>query len=158
MKRISVDDVETPASVSPASVLRPLSAALGAEGVAVNYFELAPGESFGYDYHRHLDQEEVFYVLAGTATFETESGTVDLGPGEAVRFAPGEFQLGWNRGERRVVALALGAPRGSTGIEYLRACPTCAGRTLQTPELVDGANAVVVRCTGCGSAVDRLAL
>ncbi|NIS29911.1 MAG: cupin domain-containing protein, partial [Actinobacteria bacterium] len=68
MKRVAIDDVEHPPTISPADVVRPLSGPLGTTDVALNYFELAPGETFGFDYHRHRDQEEVFYVLEGTAT------------------------------------------------------------------------------------------
>nr|WP_313691743.1 hypothetical protein [Halobaculum sp. XH14] len=58
----------------------------------MNYFELAPSESFGYAYHRHSDQE-VFYVQSEMTTFEIEIGEVEVGAGEAIRFAPGEFQF-----------------------------------------------------------------
>jgi uncharacterized cupin superfamily protein len=156
MKHVSVDEVETPPSSSPADVLRPLSAALGTEGLAVNYFEIAPGESFGFDYHRHLDQEEVFYVQRGTVTFRTEEGDVGVSAGELIRFAPGEFQLGRNRGDERVVALALGAPRHSTEIEYRRPCPECDDETIQRPEVRESEGAVVVRCSECGTEVDEL--
>jgi hypothetical protein len=62
MKKTRIDAVEMPPTNSPADVVRPLSAVLETESVALNYFELAPTESFGYAYHRHLDQEEVFYT------------------------------------------------------------------------------------------------
>jgi uncharacterized cupin superfamily protein len=156
--RVRVDDVETPPSNSPADVLRPLSPALGAESLALNYFELAPGERFGFASHRHLDQEEVFYVRRGTVTFETESGDVEVSAGEAVRFAPGEFQLGWNRGDERVVALAVGAPRDSTEIEYRRACPDCDAETIQVPERSADGDALLVRCRSCGGVVDEFTL
>jgi len=74
--------------MGPADVKRPLSNELDADDVAVNYYELAPGDSFGFGYHRHADQEEVFHVQRGTVTFETEDGDVDVSAGEAIRFAP----------------------------------------------------------------------
>jgi len=80
--------------------------------MALNYYELAPGDSFAYGYHRHERQEELFLVQQGAATFETEAGDVVVEAGEVVRFVPGEFQRGVNEGEERVVAFALGAPRG----------------------------------------------
>ena len=155
MKRVAIDDVEHPPTISPASVVRPLAAALGTTDVAVNVFELAPGETFGFDYHRHRDQEELFYVLAGTATFRTEDGDVAVGPGEVVRFAPGELQLGRNAGEARVRALAIGAPRDSEAIEYVRPCPECGTETTQPLDLDREAAVIEIRCEACGSTVDR---
>ena len=58
----------------------------------MNYFELAPSESFGYAYHPHSDQEEVFYVQSEMTIFEIETGEIEVGAGGAIRFAPGEFQ------------------------------------------------------------------
>lgn len=156
MKRVSIDDVEHPPTISQASVVRPLSRPLELTDVAVNYFELAPGDAFGFDYHRHRDQEEVFYVQAGTATFRTADGDVEVHAGEVVRFAPGEFQLGRNIGEERVRALAIGAPGDSTEIEYLRACGPCGEETLQTPEVDREAMVFEIRCEACGSVVDRI--
>jgi uncharacterized cupin superfamily protein len=101
----------------------------------------------------------VFYVPEGTVTFETESGEVEVGPDEVVRFAPGEFQLGRNRGDERVVALAIGAPRETEAIEYLRECPECAERTIQVPETVEGGDeGFVIRCKTCDTVVDEFLL
>jgi uncharacterized cupin superfamily protein len=158
MERVSLADQDHAASNSPADVVLPLSDALGTETLACNYFELAPGESFGFDYHCHHDQEEVFYVQSGTATFRTEDGDVEVGTGELVRFAPGEFQLGRNEGTDRVVALALGAPRDSRDIEYLRDCPECDEETRQRPELAEETRTLSIRCTDCETVVDEFSL
>lgn len=154
MKRVAIGDVDHPPTISPAAVLRPLGRALETTDVSINSFELEPGESFGFDYHRHLDQEEVFYVQAGTATFRTENGDVEVAAGEAVRFAPGEFQLGRNDGSDRVRALAIGAPRETTEIEYLRDCPDCGKKTIQTPSVDREAVVFEIRCESCGSLVE----
>jgi hypothetical protein len=54
MERVDVDAVErVPDS---ASVKRPLSRALGATNLALVRYELAPGDSFAYGYHRHSSQ------------------------------------------------------------------------------------------------------
>ncbi|MEF8900824.1 MAG: cupin domain-containing protein [Halovenus sp.] len=66
---------DAPSRAGPARVTRPLGRELATDHVNVNYFELAPGETFAFGYHRHPEQEEVFYVLEGTATFETELRT-----------------------------------------------------------------------------------
>lgn len=157
MKHIAIDDVDHPPTISPASVLRPLERPLGTTDVAVNYFELAPGDTFGFDYHRHNDQEELFYVMAGTATFRTADGDVEVRAGEVVRFAPGEFQLGRNEGPERVRALAIGAPRDTEEIEYHRNCPECDEETIQTPSVDREAMVFEIRCEVCETVVDRLA-
>ncbi|WP_436345886.1 cupin domain-containing protein [Natronorubrum sp. FCH18a] len=122
---------------------RPLSEPLGAEHVAITRYVLEPGERFSGSVHAHFDQEEVFVVLEGEATFEASPNDDDrdgrpteitVGENEAIRFAPGEFQSGRNDGEERVVALALGAPRDTEDIRISRipvlddrdvSCPDC---------------------------------
>lgn len=158
MKHVAIDDVEQPSTTSPAAVLKPLSRPLETTDVAINYFELAPGEAFGFDYHRHLDQEEVFFILRGTATFRTEAGDVEVDTGEVIRFAPGEFQLGRNEGMEPVVALAIGAPRESSDIEYLRPCSTCGEETIQTVAVDEESGVVEIQCEDCEAVVDRVEL
>jgi len=153
MEKVRIEDVES--RTGPADVKRPLTRALGATDLAVNYYELAPDESFAFGYHAHGDQEEIFYVQSGTVTFETEAGPVEVGPDELVRFAPGEFQRGVNRDDERVVALALGAPQATGGSEIRRECVACGGRTPTTVERVDDGQATITRCLECGSETGR---
>lgn len=153
MNRIRVADVDH--RVNSATVQRPLTEALGATDHALNYYELAPGDSFAYGYHRHGEQEEVFIILAGSVTFETESGEVVVGEGEAIRFAPEEFQVGTNRGEDRVIAYAIGAPRETGGTELFRDCESCGNRTPHVVEERDGGAEKVTRCRDCGSITGR---
>jgi len=123
MEKVRIDDVDN--SVQPAAVMRPLTEALDATDIAINYYELEPGDSFAFAYHNHELQEELFCIQSGTATFETESGPVTVAAGEIIRFDPGEFQRGWNRGDERVRALALGAPLEYGEQRTLRHCPDC---------------------------------
>jgi uncharacterized cupin superfamily protein len=153
MERTSIDDVES--RMGPADVRRLLGPVLETTDVAVNYYELEAGDSFGFGYHRHSDQEEVFYVFRGTVTFETEDGDVRVGPDEAVRFAPGEWQLGRNEGDERVVALAVGAPKDSGETEMVRECPDCDERTEQTVDWADDGEALVTLCVDCGAQTGR---
>ena len=158
MEQVDVDGVEN--AVQPAAVMRQLTEPLGATDLAINYYELEPGDSFAFAYHRHEIQEELFYIQGGTATFETEAGPVEVEAGEIVRFPPGEFQRGWNRGDERVVALALGAP-----LEYgeqikLRDCPDCGEATnnefeRQPAEDAPKGEIVVGICTECGAETGR---
>lgn len=88
----------------------------------MNYYELAPGESFAFGYHRRADQEEVFYIQSGTDTFETEDGEKVVGTREMIRFEPGEWQRGINTDNERVTALALSTPTDADETDILREC------------------------------------
>jgi len=153
MKKVTIEEIDR--RIDSATVTRPLTAALDASNVAINYYELAPGDSFAYGYHAHEMQEEVFIVLSGTVSFETENGETVVETGEAIRFAPGEFQQGTNRGDDRVEAIALGAPQNGGDLELRRDCETCGERTAQTIEWTDDREAKLTRCLDCGGRTGR---
>jgi uncharacterized cupin superfamily protein len=150
-----VDIAELDSWMGPADVKRPVGRALGLEDAAANYYELAPGESFAFGYHKHEDQEEVFYVLEGEATFETEAGDVSVAAGEVIRFEPGEWQQGWNRGDTRVKALAIGAPQDSGETTILRDCENCGERTEQRIEATEEGDELVTLCLDCDAITGR---
>ncbi|SDR34732.1 cupin domain-containing protein [Natronobacterium texcoconense] len=142
MERISIDDLPAePYDENLHTDRRDLTEPLSLEGVSMVQYALEPGERFSGAAHAHPDQEEVFVVLEGEATFEVgraadDDGprTVRIGENEAIRFAPGEFQTGWNDVDDRLVALALGAPRESEDVRVDRipvlgedsvTCPDC---------------------------------
>ena len=156
MKKVAIDDVRS--EINPMEVhdvRKPVSKVLDTEHFAMNYFELAPGDQFGAGYHRHPNQEEVFFVLEGTATFDTEDGEVTVGPDELVRFAPGEWQVGRNASDGRVRALAIGAPQESPETEVLRSCPDCGEETHQRFEVTDDKSALLAVCEECGTETAR---
>ena len=153
MKKVRIAEVRS--WLGPADVKRPLTDALGATDVSLNYFELAPDDSFAFGYHAHADQEEVFYVQSGTVTFETEDGEAEVGSGEVVRFAPGEYQRGINLGDDRVVALALGAPQEGGDLDMRRECPDCGERTSNDIERAEDGDGLVTRCEDCGGETGR---
>jgi uncharacterized cupin superfamily protein len=97
----------------------------------------------------------VFYVLEGTTTFETEDGGVSVDAGEAVRFAPGEWQQGHNEGDEQVVALAIGAPQESGETTILRKCEACGERTEQEIKPTETKDALVTLCLDCGAETGR---
>ncbi|WP_435114952.1 cupin domain-containing protein [Halolamina sp. C58] len=132
--------------VSDGSPSESLSDALGTTDVAINRYRLSPGEGLPSGLHTHLDQEEVFYVIEGTVTFDTLSEPVAVDAGEAVRFAPGEYQTGANTGESPAVVLAIGAPRESEQVRVPLDCPDCGHRGL-SPEF-DGE--LRLACPDCG--------
>jgi mannose-6-phosphate isomerase-like protein (cupin superfamily) len=158
MKRVGLDEVRTePNPLGVHEIRKPLSKVLDTSAFAMNYYELAPGESFSGGLHTHHDQEEVFYVLEGTATFDVSGGPGDpvervaVGPDEAIRFAPGEFQVGRNEGEERVAAFALGAPDARHDFDAVEAatfCPECGAETGHSVALEDGS--FEFTCESCG--------
>ncbi|EMA27324.1 cupin domain-containing protein [Halobiforma nitratireducens] len=157
MEKVTIDDVETqPNPMDVHSIRRPISAALGCTDFAMNYFELEPGESFSGGYHTHHDQEEVFYVQTGTATFDTEDGEVSVDAGEVIRFAPGEFQHGYNDPDATdpVVGFAFGAPgprHDWDEIESIVYCQHCDQERGHGLELTDD-GAFEMTCNECETA------
>lgn len=151
MEKVVVDDLDR--HLSTASVKRPVGEALGVEGFALHQYELEPGETFSTNVHTHLDQEEVFYVLTGTATFETDEGAIEVGAGEAIRFEPGEYQHGKNDGDGRILALAMGAPKDSE--EGRIECPACGTREAPEIEWTDDQSVIVFACRDCGAEINR---
>lgn len=154
MRKVRLDDLDS--RMGPADRSLPLTDTLGVADAALNFYELAPGDSFAYGFHAHENQEEIFYVLDGTVTFRTlEGDDVDVEAGELVRFAPGEFQRGTNRGDERVRALAIGAPQDPGDTEILRECPDCGGETTQKLELADDRSEIRAVCEECGTVTGR---
>ena len=156
MRKISVDEVspfETGDSELDKRTIRPLMEGLSIDRFAMNHYVLEPGEAFSAGLHTHLDQEEVFYIYEGEVVFRTEDEELEVGAGEAIRFAPGgEYQRGVNEGETQVRALALGAPGGSTEIRLPQSCTECN----ESDELraVFDDTGMVLRCPECDAAYD----
>lgn len=151
MEKIQVDEVES--FLTNATVMRPLGKYLGAENVAINHFEVEPGDAFSAGYHTHYDQEEIFYILEGVATFETEEGEKTVREGEAIRFAAGELQHGYNEGGDTVVSLAIGAPKETEDVVV--ECPDCGELTPQDQTMNDSRTQITLSCTECGAVKAR---
>lgn len=156
MEKATVDEIEPRAPGGSEVDRRGLADPLGAEDVAINRYVLEPGEGFSGGLHAHLDQEEIFYLVEGEATFETrpeptaDSETVTVGAGEAVRFAPGEYQQGRNESDDRVVALAIGAPKDTTEGRVAQPCPACGHPALALVRTDEG---MAFECPECGERV-----
>jgi mannose-6-phosphate isomerase-like protein (cupin superfamily) len=130
MEKVSIEalDVDLP---SEGIYRRRLSPSLDTSDLALNHYRIAPGQGFPGGLHAHMDQEEVFVVLAGAATFETMDGEVTVQANEAIRFSRGEFQSGRNAGEEDLVALAIGAPRETEDVRIPADCPACGHKDLR---------------------------
>ncbi|WP_435320621.1 cupin domain-containing protein [Haloarchaeobius sp. TZWSO28] len=152
MEHVDIDDIESQFLGDSDLDRRGLSDPLGTSDLAINYYSLEPGESFSGGMHTHLDQEEVFYVIEGTATFETPDESVEVGPHEAIRFGRGEYQQGTNESDETVVGLALGAPKGSEDVRVPMACREC-GES-DSLQFIMGEDGEQLRCPECGMTKD----
>jgi uncharacterized cupin superfamily protein len=147
MQHVDIDDVE-PSAIGSDIDRRGLSDPLDTEDVAVNYYRLEPGERLSGNLHTHMDQEEVFVVVSGEATFETPEAEVTVAEDQAIRFAPGEYQSGYNDGDAELVVLALGAPRGSRDVRVPQECPECGHEDMRAVPAEDG-EGFVLQCPDC---------
>jgi|SRR5215210_713249 len=82
--------------------------ALGTEQVALTWRRMPPetGGKGAYG-HRHFEQEEVYYVLAGTLQFKCDDDVFDAGPGTVVTMPPEVVRSTWNEGPDDVIVLML---------------------------------------------------
>lgn len=162
MEKVTIDDV--PIQNSPLGVhseRRPVSSVLGTESFAMNFFRLQSGESFSGGLHTHHDQEEVFYVEEGTATFTVgaapdERSEIEVESGELVRFDPGEFQRGDNTGDEELVGWALGAPKSRhdwDALESIVPCRECGEQLPHATTLTDEGR-FRMTCTECDTSFE----
>ena len=79
---------------------------LGVTTFGINQILLRPGQRGRI--HRHLKQEEVYLVLAGTLTLGVEGEERELTQGEIVRVAPEVRRQLVNRSDEDCLLLALG--------------------------------------------------
>ena len=84
----------------------------GLENVALNIYEVEPGEQIPLAYHYHDDQEEVFYVETGGLHVETPDGDRLVPEGSVFVVEPDSPQRAFvpEDADRSVRTLVLGAP------------------------------------------------
>ena len=150
MEKASIGDVEPNAFGSDID-RRGLSDPLETTDLALNRYRLDPGERFSGGMHAHMDQEEVFVIVEGEATFETMDGEVTVGEAQVIRFAPGEFQSGKNDSDGEVVAFAMGAPRDSEDVRLPQNCPECGHDNVRA---IPGDDGFDLQCPDCGAELD----
>jgi len=145
MEQVPLPDLD-PDPASGRAAKRDLAAALAATDVALNHYEVAPGERVS-GLHAHGDQEELFVVLDGEATIETLEGDRLVPADEAVRFARGEYHSVTNDDTRPLSILAIGAPPDSEDVRIPLPCPAC-DHDFRRPVPTDSGAALA--CPGCG--------
>ena len=91
---------------------RPAGRALGVTAWGMNVITLAPGTKTYPDHDHAKDgQEEVYLLLAGSATLRSGKEEWALEPGVLVRVAPG-VKRHWAPGDKGATLLAIGATPG----------------------------------------------
>jgi uncharacterized cupin superfamily protein len=103
-----VEDMAVKFGFSPDMEARYARTPLGLENSGVSYFRLAPEfrQPFG---HTHVEQEEVYVVLSGSARLKAGDDIVELAQFDAIRL-PGSTPRGLEAGPEGVEILAVGAP------------------------------------------------
>ena len=91
-------------------VFRKLRHSLGVTAFGVNAIVLPPDTEWFN--HLHTRQDELYFVHAGTAGFEVDGETFELGPGGAVHVESTTPRRFWNAGEDELVLLAIGGHGG----------------------------------------------
>lgn len=92
---------------------------------------------------------------SGETTFEVGLDREEVGGGERelIRFAPGEYQTGYNAGDERAAGWALGAPGARHDWEDLGSiddCRECGEETGHTTTMTDGGR-FRLTCNDCGT-------
>lgn len=138
---------------------RKLTEALASDAVAINHYRVAPGDELPGGLHAHMDQEEVFVVIGGRASFETLSGEISVSAGEVVRFDRGDFRSGKNPAEDELEVLAIGAPPSSADARIPFECSACGHPDLRSGFAAERIRficpqcetaSVATACPGCG--------
>jgi len=90
----------------------------GAKQLTVIDVSLAPGK--GHDFHKHPDQEEVIYVVAGEVEQWVNRESRRLGPGDSAFIPGGVVHASFNVGkaDAKIVAI-LGPCVGPIGYELV---------------------------------------
>jgi uncharacterized cupin superfamily protein len=149
MEKVTIDELA--ADNNPGGgeeTARRVGEALGTSDVGLSYYELDAGQNLSGGVHTHMDQEEIFYVLDGTLTFQTMEEEIEVGAGEVARFAPGDFQQGKNESDGPVRLLGIGAPKGSTDVRVPQPCGACGDS--DTLRFVPGDDGMQLQCPECG--------
>lgn len=83
-------------------------ATTGAKDLAVLEVTLLPG--MGHNFHRHPDQEEVIYVIAGEIEQWLEQDSQQLGPGDSIFIHADVVHASFNVGSEPAKLLAILGP------------------------------------------------
>jgi uncharacterized cupin superfamily protein len=126
MKKVNLNEIKEQERVSPGGkyqkFVKNISVALGREPDSLDLLKRHPfdlalvripkGKSY-CPYHLHSAESEFYLVVSGRGSVRDESGTNEVGPGDAFFFAPGEaHSLAANDAEDFVYYVIADNPRG----------------------------------------------
>lgn len=112
--RTAEDDVERRERKGGGAGSRDLSGALGCESMTVRTWRFGPGDEMPY--HRHHEQEEVYFLRSGgPQTLQVGDTDHAINDGDWVRVAKDTPRRIRNTSDRDAMWLIIGAPPG-TGI------------------------------------------
>jgi mannose-6-phosphate isomerase-like protein (cupin superfamily) len=103
---VDVDELE---GEGPGGAVRKVRRALGARAFGVNYFVLPPGVEGREHDHSDSDQEEVYFVLAGSGVMRIDGEQVELSKGRFLRIDPDTTRVPV-AGPDGLTFLTIGAP------------------------------------------------
>jgi len=87
--------------------------ALGVRSFGINLVEIPPGEQIPEHDEAARDQEELFYVLAGSPTLVIDGEQHPASAGTFARLDPGHSRTVSNGGDEPASVLIVSAPRSS---------------------------------------------
>src|SRR5215467_629374 len=131
MRKVNVKDIPEQERKSPKGkffrFFKNISVALGGEPESMY---LSKGHTFDLPlvriskgkslcpYHAHAAESELYLVVSGRGSVRDKDGTIEVGPGDAFFFQPGEAHQLWNEGDEDFVYYVIADnPRsgGTTG-------------------------------------------
>jgi mannose-6-phosphate isomerase-like protein (cupin superfamily) len=101
-----VEDMAPQFGIADAAQTRPARVALELEKVGLSHFALTPNFRLPFG-HKHVDQEEVYLLVTGTARIKIGDDIVDLQPWDAVR-VPGPVMRNLEAGPEGAEIIAFG--------------------------------------------------
>ncbi len=102
-------------SVSEKLSVQRLSEALGVQHLRANVFTLAEGSM---SKHMHMEQEEVYLVLDGTALIDVDGEQLKVGEREALAVPAGAWHRVTNAGRGPLTFYVVAAPPVSDDAEF----------------------------------------
>ena len=131
MRKVNLENIPEQERESPKGKFwrfsKNISIALGREPESLDLskrhpFDLAlvriPKGKFLCPYHAHAAESELYLVVSGHGSVRNKDGVIEVGPGDAFFFQPGEAHQLWNAGEEDFVYYVIADnPRsgGTTG-------------------------------------------
>ena len=106
--RQDVEDMALKFGMAPNIEARYARNPLGLENSGVSYFRLEPDFRLPFG-HTHVEQEEVYVVISGSARIKAGDDIVELAQYDAIR-VPGSTPRGMEAGPDGAEIIAVGAP------------------------------------------------